>query len=250
MVAVDWSGDARAPERRSAVAEVADGELRDVRPAARAPEMAARLIALAAEGPLLVGLDFVFGFPEWFARERLGARSIDEVWAAAERDGERWLAACEPPFWGRGGRPRPPADRRRPEFRRTDLESPFRPKSVFQIGGGGAPGTGSIRGMPLLRRLRAAGFAIWPFDDAGPATAVEIYPRVLTGPVVKSRAAARRARLEADGRIPAHLLDHVAGSEDRLDAALSALEMWRNAPAVRELRALPRSSLEGAIWRP
>lgn len=56
------------------------------------------------------------------------------------------------------------------ELRRTDRERPavggIRPTSGFQIGGAGAVGTGAVRGMPMLARLRAAGFAIWPFDAA------------------------------------------------------------------------------------
>ena len=37
-----------------------------------------------------------------------------------------------------------------------------RPKSTFQIGGAGAVGTGSLRGMPHLLTLREAGCAVWP----------------------------------------------------------------------------------------
>ena len=59
-------------------------------------------------------------------------------------------------------------------------------KSTFQIGGAGSVGTGSLRGMPHLRRLRQAGFSIWPFHSASPWTVMEIYPRLLTGPVHKS----------------------------------------------------------------
>jgi hypothetical protein len=57
---------------------------------------------------------------------------------------------------------------------------------VFQIGGAGAVGTGSIRGMLYLRNLREGGFSVWPFDPPNPHTAMEIRPRALTGPVTKS----------------------------------------------------------------
>src|SRR5947207_2673911 len=74
-------------------------------------------------------------------------------------------------------------------LRRTDRDVPgiggIRPKSVFQIGGAGAVGTGSIRGMSLLKRLSDAGFAVWPFDSAQFPLVVEIYPRLLTGSVKK-----------------------------------------------------------------
>ena len=71
--------------------------------------MASELVALAREGPLVVGLDFAFGFPAWFARS-LGAATIDDVWRTAELDGEAWLSGCSPPFWGRPGAKQPPDD--------------------------------------------------------------------------------------------------------------------------------------------
>jgi hypothetical protein len=250
VLAIDWSGDLRAPERKIRVAEAIDGELVDVRPGLRAPEMARHLSALADDGPLVVGLDFAFGFPEWFARERLEAHTVDDVWAAAERDGEEWLAACEPPFWGRPGRKRPPLDAARPQLRRTDTRPGLRPKSIFQVGGSGAVGTGSIRGMPLLRRLRESGFQVWPFDGAGPRLVVEIYPRALTGPVVKSDPAARRAYIAQDGRVPGALVDAVTASEDAFDAAISALEMSRHVREFARLRAETGYIVEGAIWLP
>lgn len=81
------------------------------------------------------------------------------------------------------------------DLRRTDREAPaiggIRPKSVFQIGGAGAVGTGSLRGMPILKRLRDAGFAVWPFDAPRWPCVVEIYPRLLTGAVNKGSAGAR-----------------------------------------------------------
>ena len=114
-------------------------------------------------------------------------------------------------------------------------------------------GTGSLRGMPLLARMRAAGVAVWPFDDAGPATVVEIYPREMTGPVVKSSEAARRALVEADARIPAALVSDVVATEDAFDAALSAVGMSERVTALAGLPAAAPGTpevLEGAIWRP
>ncbi|MFH4263722.1 hypothetical protein WAJ43_23025, partial [Acinetobacter baumannii] len=52
-------------------------------------------------------------------------------------------------------------------------------KPTFLLAGGGHVGTGSLRGMPFLAALRAAGYAVWPFDDAAGRTAVEIYPTAL-----------------------------------------------------------------------
>src|SRR5258706_13147439 len=148
------------------------------------------------------------------------------LWYAAAAEGEAWLRECEPPFWGRPGRPRPdlPA-----HFRHTEADiaavGGIRPKSSFQIGGAGSVGTGSVRGFPALARLQDAGFAIWPFDaPARPPVAVEIWPRALTGPVGKSDATARAAYL--DRHLPAlasQLRDAAVGSEGAFDAAVSAV---------------------------
>ena len=52
-------------------------------------------------------------------------------------------------------------------------------KSIFQLVGNGQVGAGSVRGMPFLARLRAEGFAIWPFDAASARTVFEIYPTAM-----------------------------------------------------------------------
>jgi len=143
-------------------------------------------------------------------------------------------------------------------FRRTEASLPAvggtRPKSTFQVGGVGSVGTGSVRGFPVLARLRAAGFRVWPFHDS-PArpVVVEIYPRLFTGPVVKSRGEARRALL--DELMPAirdPFRAAAIASEDAFDALLSACAMSR---AATELGRLPVVDddvlrLEGVIWAP
>src|SRR5690606_29646039 len=117
----------------------------------------------ADRGPLVVGLDFAFSFPAWFV-EGQGFSEASELWAAMHGGlAERWLQSCEPPFWGRPGKPK---CGEHPHFRRTEQDYRSRghqAKSVFQIGGAGAVGTGSLRGMPVLHRLRRAGFTVWPF---------------------------------------------------------------------------------------
>jgi hypothetical protein len=127
------------------------------------------------------------------------------------------------------------------------------PKSIFQIGGAGAVGTGSLRGMPALQRLHTAGARIWPFSHNGAPVVVEIYPRLLTGPVRKSSPTARADLLAS--RYPA-LDDNqrrlAASSEDAFDAAVSALVMVEH---VGDLAALPEHpepivGLEGCIWHP
>ncbi|HMC04937.1 MAG TPA: hypothetical protein VKJ83_05640, partial [Actinomycetota bacterium] len=143
-------------------------------------------------------------------------------------------------------------------FRRTELEIPpvgpgaIRPKSVFQIGGAGAVGTGSIRGMALLARLRREGFSIWPFDRAGWPRVVEIYPRLLTGPVDKSVQSARTDYLTRLGwpADPA-LRERAASTEDAFDAAVSALGMDEHQEDLAAPPPVPEiAALEGWIWGP
>jgi len=125
---------------------------------------------------------------------------------------------------------------------------------LSQVGGAGSVGTGSIRGFPVLARLRAAGFRIWPFhDDPQMPVAVEVYPRVFTGPVVKSRADARREFLDDHApEIDEQFRTLAAASEDAFDALFSARAMSR---ASAELAALPAvddaiARLEGLVWVP
>jgi hypothetical protein len=103
--------------------------------------------------------------------------------------------------------------------------------------------------MAALHRLAGAGFRIWPFDPMALPLVVEIYPRVLTGPVRKNRPSERERYL---GRVPMRpdLGRLAAASEDAFDAAVSAVVM---AARVEELRTLPDGSgyeLEGKIWKP
>jgi hypothetical protein len=167
------------------------------------------------------------------------------VWAAVAERGEELLR--EPPFWGRNGpRPALAGDALRQTERQVGTA-----KSVFQVGGAGAVGTGSIRGMPWLLAL---GFTVWPFDEPGWPRVVEIYPRALVrGRVNKSRWSARHAYLlERFPEQPEPLLERAAGSEDAFDAAVSALVMAEHEDALAELRRPedPVVVLEGAIWRP
>jgi Protein of unknown function (DUF429) len=153
------------------------------------------------------------------------------------------------------GPPRPalPEHLRRTEAA-LDAVGGIRPKSTFQVGGAGSVGTGSIRGFPVLARLRAAGFAVWPFDTpAVPPVVVEIYPRALTGAVVKSNAAARHAYLaQLQPELPGALHDLAVASEDAFDAAVSAIVMSRHADELHALPAIDDPTLrrEGQVWTP
>ncbi len=252
FVAVDWSGAVTGEAARIWIARATDGVLTALdAPGSRAAVREVLLERRRSPLPCVVGLDFAFSLPAWFAEQR-GWRDADAIWAAAEADGERWLTDCAPPFWGRPGKGRshPAID----GLRATERNGPasIRPKSVFQVGGAGSVGTGSIRGMPMLRRLRHAGWAIWPFDAANTHTVVEIYPRFFTGAVVKSSSGARAehlARHHPD--VPEEFRALMTRSEDAFDAGISAIvmsatpldsEAWARSDALE--------AIEGRIWMP
>ncbi|HLY81665.1 MAG TPA: hypothetical protein VKQ71_01710 [Acidimicrobiales bacterium] len=257
VVAADWSGAARAEQHHLWLAECApaDGGPARLTRLEGLTRLAAadRLIALADSDPALVaGLDFGFSLPAWYLAEA-GIATADELWADPVRL-ERWLAECAPPFWGRPGRRRPtlPPDQ---HWRRTETAAGQaglpRPKSVFQIGGSGAVGTASLRGMPILDRLRRAGFAVWPMDTPRLPVVLEAWPRLHTGPLVKSQPGPRRAWLGTRrASIPAPLRRLAERSPDALDAAAAALGLATTVRTVVDLPAIddPVVRLEGWIW--
>jgi hypothetical protein len=255
-IAVDWSGRASGASKKIWVAEVADAELLFLENGRSRAEVAQLVVERAGvDNRLVAGFDFAYSFPAWFLEDH-GFKSVRKLWAAAELHGEEWLAACTPPFWGRPGK-RKPDLAGRDHFRATDRRAEpiggVRPKSVFQIGGAGAVGTGSIRGMPILTALSAAGFSIWPFDPPGWPRVVEIYPRTLTGAVRKSSQSGREEYLSARNLIGVpSLRTRAASSEDAFDAAVSALVMWQYRSELTELadQSDEVTHLEGAIWNP
>jgi hypothetical protein len=251
IVAVDWSGRAKGAGESLWRAEVRDGKLMALSNGLERDELIAKLIELADEDRrMVVGLDFAFSFPAWWCEEE-GWSSGRNVWAAMGHRGNGLLEACEDPLWGRPGKRNPHPKARL--YRRTETEGDaVHPKSVFQIGGAGAVGTGSIRGMPHLLTLAKNGFGIWPFSEGWPRV-VEIYPRALTGPVNKGRWSARHGYLlEHFPEQPRDFLERAAGSEDAFDAAVSALVMSEHEAELRALGrpADPADRVEGKIWRP
>ena len=256
VIAVDWSGAVKGAARSIWVAESVDGVLVRLENGRTREQLGDFLVAAGRRDPSLVaGLDFAFGFPAWYAAQ-CDAGDGAALWSLAEREGDAWLRACVPPFWGRPGKRRVEQDGAR-ALRRTEREVPrvagIAPKSVFQVGGAGAVGTGSVRGMPLLARLHGAGWRVWPFTDGDGPTAIEIYPRLLTGPVNKSNFSQRAEFLRFRfPRLTAGLGVVASSSEDAFDAAVSAMVMAEHAC---ELGALPPARdeverVEGAIWWP
>lgn len=254
VIAVDWSGAKDGEQSKIWLAEVWDGRLERLENGRTREEVIEHLVQEAEWGSgLVVGLDFAFSFPEWFC-EDLGAKDGPSVWRTVQEEGEAWLEECPEPFWGRPGKKRPDL----PEhFRRTEqevAEDPgSQPKSVFQIGGGGAVGTASIRGMPHLLTLLEAGFSVWPFQAPRLPLVLEIYPRTMTGPVVKSNRTERERFLA--GRFPEMSPEQrlaAVDSDDAFDAAVSALTMARKLDEIAGLQWVGDevSRLEGVIWSP
>jgi len=312
IVALDWSGriDA-AGQRRHIWAGVWTAGAGITLEAGRTrDEVAKWLIEMAAETPrMVIGIDCCFSFPAWFLREHC-CKTVFDFWEkVAAGQGELWLArecedvARDERFWGK--------PHKRPEqfcgegyrrmMRGTDWENKvaqsleggdaaraakmkgITPKSPFQIGGSGSVGTGSLRAMPFLLRLREAGFRVWPFEDAAletedksrsparmttrKATAktiakplvVEMYTRLMTGAVAKSNPAARKKYLAAKRKedtlyaeISRSVMKKAEGSEDAFDALVSVLEMVRQRTDFGGLRATKDDELrlEGITWRP
>jgi hypothetical protein len=260
IFAIDWSGRSGADQRRTLwLAEAVNGELIKLEAGRSRDETVELLIAEADRNPdLIVGLDFAFSLPEWYLRDRalppqaLWAMLADEALTPQmQRLGlAPWMNSPEPPFWITAqGHALLAADQK---FRRTEIHARaagYQPKSVFQLVGAGQVGRGSLYGMQALHRLADAGFRIWPFDQPGLPLVVEIYPRLLTGLVTKSRQCARQQYVSTL-RIPAEFKRRAAASDDAFDAAVSALVM---SVAVGELLTLENQSedlIEGRIWQP
>jgi hypothetical protein len=251
LVAIDWSGRSDDKGQTTWMAVIEDRVFARLENGRSRPELRDELIRMRGRaGRLVVGIDFAFGFPQWYAQAK-GWKCGRDIWRAAAQDGEQWLTSQAPPFWGRTTkRPQLQGD----ALRRTERQVDGSPRSVFQIGGAGAVGTGSIRGMAVLHELAEAGFAVWPFEPPGDATIIEIYPRLLTGKVVKSSALACLRHLDKHypkDELPDLFRGMAAATEDAFDAAVSALEMARaraelcNPPAVDDV-----DRIEGRIWSP
>jgi hypothetical protein len=131
------------------------------------------------------------------------------------------------------------------------------PKSPFQIGGAGAVGTGTLRGIPMLPRLVEGGFSVWPFHPTRLPMVVEIYPRLLTGVVKKGNSDARAEYLAEKQRndaayaaLPRSVMEKARGSDDAFDALVSVMKM---AAKRGDFPRLPPATdtvtlLEGAVW--
>src|SRR5262249_3325159 len=131
VIAIDWSGAIRGADRRIWLAEIQGGEVLRLEAGRDRAALVEHLLREAEADPyLVVGLDFAFSFPTWFLNT-LDTRDAPAFWEVVQREGERWLAECPPPFWGRPGVPCPKVPSL---LRQTDRDVPavggIRPKSV------------------------------------------------------------------------------------------------------------------------
>lgn len=264
-MAVDWSGNALERNQRQAIwlAVVEAGHLVRLEGGRTRDKMIDLLEGeIKSGGPTFIGFDFAFSFPQWYLQWRQ-FDSAKDLWQLAAKEQDVWLNGHTWPFWGRPG-----PYQRRPDdlgedlwFRQTDVgHENGNPKSVFQVYGGGAVGTGTIRGLPALARLQDAGAAIWPFDDPQPdgTTVIEIYPRLFYGYTVKTSDSvagreSRQAYLEREyGHVEQQWRDGMIESGDAFDAGVSALVLSANGVKLRGLRRTTdqRTLLEGKIWSP
>jgi hypothetical protein len=293
IVAVDWSGRVDAAgQRRHIWAGVWTGGKVTLEAGRTREELMEWLTAMARKTPrMVVGIDCCFSFPAWFLAEH-GCATVFDFWRhVAAGHGERWLAReCEEVkrderFWGKPHK-RPTqfcGEGLERSMRLTDVDNKFAPqllakdperaakvkgitpKSPFQIGGSGSVGTGSLRAMPFLLKMREAGFRVWPFEDAALGAKspqpllVEMYTRLLTGAVAKSNPAARKAYLaarrkmdEAYAGLSRGVMAKALGSEDGFDALVCAMEMmqWRGEFAGLKATKDAELKLEGITWRP
>lgn len=246
VVAVDWSGRRTGGAIWWAECDIASGD--PVLRSGSREEALAELLRIVRQEPwTVIGLDFAFSFPAWFMDEQ-GARDAFSVWTVVAEKGEEWLQECPPPFWGRGKNLRRPNDV--PLFRKTELEWPGS-KSVFQLNFPGSVGVGSLRGMPYLAQMRAAGCTVWPFDPMRAPLVVEIFPRALTGPVIKSSLRGRSEYLRGL-RLSSELLDQAVASEDAFDAVVAVIKMRQILRSMKEPFPILSDPFirEGRIWPP
>jgi hypothetical protein len=259
IIAIDWSGNKEPSKQREHIwmADWRDGVITLTGKRTRQETVKAVIDASRNERSLVVGFDFAFSYPAWFAKEK-GCGTPSDLWQLVKANGENWLSECEAPFWGRPKKGCP-HDHRDPHwngFRKTELNIRDRmkqqPKSPFQIGGAGAVGTGSVRGMPHLLDLQAAGFAIWPFDPPAPHMVIEIYPRLAVGNTRVSQAGERESFLQRDPfrKLPEEVLQAARNSADAFDALCALTNMVEHRDELGKLTQAtePDDLLEGRIW--
>jgi hypothetical protein len=230
--------------------------------------------------PVLGGCAFCFSTPAWFAHKLAGSTGKgtpwQDVWLAVEQatSGSETAdvvaaslnAECgtpDTPFWlGWQNQPDPNSATGLPTMRATEedvlRDTEARPESVFRIGGAASVGGLAVWGIPTLRRLRESGYQVWPLDEPGGWTIVEIFPRALWS-ATQPGAAVRSSQRDRVNFLDDHLdlargsaIGETIVSERRaFDAVYTAWALRRYGGNV-EKAAPPDSpyATEGRIWLP
>jgi len=211
-IAVDWSA-AITPRTGKDSIWIADSAGMSVNPSTRHEAMAIltdRLLAARAAGErIMLGFDFVFGYPAGAAEAIAGLPDWQALWACLaeavvdndDNSSNRFQVAAAinarlaaPHYWGHPHQHRydhlnsrrPATYATIPERRRAEgLARTAQP--VWKLTGAGAVGSQSMLGIARLEALRqhatlGPDIAIWPFETAfaealdRPITIVEIYP--------------------------------------------------------------------------
>ena len=266
-IAVDWSGEKYEKGQLEGIwlAVAESNSLIRLKNGLTRDEVIAMLVEeIKSAGPLFIGLDFAFSFPQWFL-DCHQLQSVNDLWQLAANKGEIWLTGETWPFWGKDNtkyQKCPEELEDHLQFRQTDEDHrSSNIKSVFQISGGaGTVGTGTIRGLPKLSRLQEAGAAIWPFDVPNPdgPNVIELYPRLfyrraVTNNMSVSGRNSRQSYLDKRyPRLEGYWRDVMIGSDDAFDAGISALAMSAYAKDLQKLKPATQSPkiLEGEIWSP
>lgn len=250
IIAVDWSGAKKDSRREIWLAEARRANELSILECGRSREEICNFLIEECEkdSNLVVGLDFAFSFPSWFVKEK-GCANAFEFWECVKSEGEGWLSQIRPPFFTKGGWPREKQD----AYRLTEWglkKLGKHPETVFKLVGAKQVGPGSIRGMPILHKLRTAGFKIWPFDPPEMPLVVEIYPRLFYDTVVKSSIENRVKHLAGYPDLEELHRTTASGSDSAFDAAISALQLFKRSEEIAKTEGTsePRIKLEGQIW--
>lgn len=259
VIAVDWSG-AKAKGGRGAIAlaSITTNGLQVLNDDLSRDEAIQLLLEIPCSERVMAAFDFAFSLPAWYLKEQ-GIISPIQLWEMLASSGacgaEATIDRCDPPFWGRPGKPRPHESHL--GLRKADRIHIAKP--VFQIGGAGSVGTGTLRGMPYLLDLQRAGWAIWPFDPPSDRTVVEMYPRQLYAHagierVRKSCPDSRKAALKqiSTCRLSPAVRRCAIASEHAFDALTAAIALWNWVGDKPVQFPVPdeQERIEGMIFQP
>ena len=100
-IAVDWSGaiDRGYQRKHIWLAEAEAGGLIRLENRQIRDDVVATLVnEIQPGGPVAIGLDFAFSFPQWYLQRR-NRQNVRALWDLAAEEGEQWLAGDTWPFW-------------------------------------------------------------------------------------------------------------------------------------------------------